>query len=172
MQKPLPGAHHISDYLLATAKLEHDIDLDQLQLNKLCYLVNGFTLRERDEPAFYNDVEAWKYGPVVPEVYKMYRVYGDKPITKLDICRTPLDDSEAVRARQEDLISIIGDEIASISSGVLKAYGQCTGGQLILMTHSKNTPWKKAYKPGRNNVIPTKEIKQFYRNLDAYDVRR
>ena len=169
MQQNLPGAHHIADYLLATAKLDYGIDLDQLQLNKLCYLVNGFTLRERDDPAFYNDVEAWKYGPVIPEVYKMYKVYVDGPITQLDICRTSLDDHDEVSNRWEDLVQIIGEDIASIASGVLGAYGQYDGSALVSMTHRSETPWKKAYKPGRNNVILTKDIRQFYKNLDADD---
>ena len=169
MQQNLPGAHHIADYLLATAKLDYDIDLDQLQLNKLCYLVNGFTLRERDDPAFYNDVEAWKYGPVIPAVYKMYKVYVDGPITQLDICRTSLDDRDEVSNRWEDLVQIIGEDVASIASGVLKAYGQYDGSALVSMTHRSETPWKKAYKPGRNNVIITKDIRQFYRNLDVDD---
>ena len=135
----------------------------------MCYLVNGFTLRERAEPAFYNDVEAWKYGPVIPAVYQMYRTYGDKPITSLDICRTSLDDTPEVSKRWEDLVEIIGKDVACIAGGVLESYGKYTGNELVGMTHRKRTPWKKAYRPGRNNVIPTKEIKRFYEDLDADD---
>ena len=169
MQQHLPGAHHIADYLLATAKLDYGMDLDRLQLNKLCYLVNGFTLRERDDPAFYNDVEAWKYGPVIPEVYKMYKAYADGPITHLDMCRTSLDDHDKVSNRWKNLVQIIGDGVASIASGVLEAYGRYDGGALVDMTHRSETPWNKAYKPGRNNVILTKDIRQFYKNLDVDD---
>ncbi|MCY4491011.1 MAG: DUF4065 domain-containing protein [Thaumarchaeota archaeon] len=172
MSQHLPGAHHISDYLLATAKLDYNMNLDQLQLNKLCYLVNGFTLRERDDPAYYNNVEAWKYGPVVPEVYVMYKIYGDKPITQLDMCRTSLDNQEDVLSRWENLVGIMGTELASISSGVLKEYGQYTGYELVSMMHKNKTPWKKVYKPGHNNIIPTKIIRQFYKDLDVDDQGR
>ena len=168
----IPGAHHISDYLLATAKLDYNMNLDPLQLNKLCYLVNGFTLQERDDPAFYNKVEAWKYGPVIPAVYQMYKVYENNPITQLDMCRTSIDNHTEVSKRWEDLIRVIGKNIASIASGVLEVYGKYSGNELVDMTHRSNTPWKKAYKAGRNNVIPTKDIKKFYRDLDADDIGR
>ena len=102
----------------------------------------------------------------------MYRNYGDRPITSLDMCRTSLDDASEVNKRWEDLVEIIGEDVASIAGGVLDAYGKYTGNELVGMTHRKKTPWKKAYKPGRNNVIPTKEIRQFYKDLDADDERR
>lgn len=168
----LPGANHIADYILATAKLGLDIELDQLQLNKLCYLVNGFTLRERDEPAFHNSVQAWKFGPVVPEVYETYRDYGDRPITALDLCRTSLHNRKELMDRWGDLADIIGKDVAAIAYGVVKEYGKYGGWDLVHMMHKKRTPWKKAYRPGHNNTIPTGTIKQFYRNLKPGDDRR
>ena len=168
----LPGAYHVADYILATAKLDLGIELDQLQLNKLCYLVNGFTLRERDEPAFHNDIEAWRYGPVVPAVYETYRMYGNEPITALDLCRTPLTDEHAISKRWEELIQIIGQEVAAIAYGVVREYGKCTGWELVDMTHKKRTPWKKAYRPGHNNIIPTDAIRRFYRKLKPDDQHR
>lgn len=172
MMQGLPGAVHVADFILAAAKLDGDLELDQLQINKLCYLVNGFTLRERDEPAFYNDIEAWKYGPVVRAVYETYREYGNKPITALDLCRTPLTNKDAVFKRIQDLILILGEDVAGIALGVVQEYGGCTGGELVGMTHKRRTPWKKAYRPGHNNVIPTNAIRQFYRTLSPNDRRR
>lgn len=166
---PLPSANHIADYILATAKLGLDINLDQLQLNKLCCLVNGFTLREREEPAFRNRVEAWKFGPVVPEVYETYRYYGDRSITALDLCRTSLNDKKELMARWGDLVDIIGKDVASIAYGVIEKYGRYRGWDLVHMMHKKHTPWKNAYRPGHNNTIPTEAIKQFYRNLKPGD---
>ena len=79
MTTRLPSAGHVADCILISAKYRYDTDLDQMQLNKLCHLVNGFTLRERKDPAFYSIVEAWKYGPVIPEVYEAYKHYGRIP---------------------------------------------------------------------------------------------
>ena len=164
----LPNAIHIADSILATAHL-YGMKLDPLQINKMCHLVNGFTLEERDEPAFYNNVEAWKYGPVIPEVYDAYRSYGAGTITHLETCRTPLTDASAVSRRYDELVKIIGPNVASIISGVVKEYGKFSGNDLVGMTHGKDTPWKAAYKPGRNNVIPTSTIRDFYRRLRPDD---
>lgn len=168
----LPSATHVADFLLGMAKLDHGMQLDQLQINKDCYLVNGFVLRKRDEPAFRDDVEAWRYGPVIPAVYQAYKGFGHEKIPRLGMCRTPLDDAEAVRCRCVELAGIIGRDVAATARGVLDEYGRCDGPELVAMTHGKETPWKKAYKAGRNNVISTETIRQFYRNLTRDDRRR
>lgn len=172
MLQHLPGAHHIADYLLATAKLDYGVNLDQLQINRFCYLVNGFVLQDRDEPAFYNKIEAWRYGPVIPEVYDMFKSYENNSITHLDLCRTPLNNQDKVSKRWEELISVIGRDVASIASGVIRSYIDCDNGLLVGMTRMKGSPWKKAYRPGHNNVIRTKNIKKFYRDLDEEDAMR
>lgn len=169
MTPRLPSAGHVADCILISAKFVYDTDLDQMQLNKLCHLVNGFTLRERDEPAFYNAVEAWKYGPVIPEVYEAYKSYGKGAITVLDMCRTGLENEEAAVDRWKDLYPIIGDQVASIIHGVVKEYSKYSGWELAEMTHKRRTPWKKVYRPGHNKIIPTSVIREFYKNLTADD---
>ena len=131
--------------------------------------MNGFVLRERDDPAFSDDVKAWKYGPVIPSVYIAYKQWGDRPISKLYLCQTSLDDTDKMEGRWTRLAEIIGRDVAAIASGVLKQYGKYNGSQLVSMTHGNDTPWKKAYRPWRNNIISTHTIKQFYRNLSADD---
>ena len=167
----LPSATHVADYMLATATLDYDLSLDQLQLNKLLYIANGFVLQERDEPAFYNPIEAWKYGPVIRTVWETYNNWGDTPIGVLDMCRTSLGNKAETVKRRAELLQIIGRNVAAVVSGVLESYGRCTGGELIDMTHRKDTPWKKAYRPGHNNIIPTESITSFYRGLSNHNAR-
>lgn len=164
----LPSAVHIADCILATAHMQ-GLQLDQLQINKLCHLVNGFTLKEQNDPAFYNDVEAWRYGPVIPDVYSAYKAYGTKTITHLEMCRTSMNDSDALCKRYDELVGIVGRNAAAIVNGVVKEYAKFSGNELVRMTHGKNTPWKAAYKPGHNNIIPTQTIRDFYRSLRPDD---
>lgn len=168
----IPSALHVADYMLATAKLDYGLNLDQLQLNKLLYITNGFVLRERDDPAFHNDVEAWKYGPVIRTVWETYRSWGKSSINRLEMCYTSLDDRDAVAKRRMELFKIIDKDIAGIVAGVLQDYGRCAGGEMVKMTHKKGTPWHKVYRPGHDNVIPTKLIAKFYRQLSKYDDAR
>ena len=166
-----PTALQVADYMLATAKLDYGLNLDQLQLNKMLYMVNGFVLKDRDEPAFRNPVEAWKYGPVIRMVWETYKDWGDKQIDTLDMCLTSLDNTDALENRRTEMFKIIGQKVAGIVSGVIHEYGTCTGGELIDITHRKGTPWAKAYKPGRNNIIPKEAIAKFYRNISSHDAR-
>lgn len=172
MMMDLPSADQVADFMLGMAKMYHDVKLDPLQLNKLCYLVNGFVLREREDPAFYDDIEAWKYGPVIPTVYHKYKIHGDGKIPRLAMCRTSLDDREALHKRCTELADIIGEEVAATTRGVLKEYSKFDGVTLMAMTHGKDTPWKKAFKAGQNKVITTGTIKEFYRNLSTNDRKR
>ena len=165
----LPSALHVADYMLATAKLDYGLDLDQLQLNKLLHITNGFVLQKRDDPAFHNDVEAWKYGPVIRIVWETYRDWSDHPIGTLAMCRTPLSNTDAAVGRRAEILGIIGRDVASVVGGVLRKYGRCTGTKLTAMTHRKGTPWSKSYRRGYDVVIPTKTISEFYRNLSKHD---
>ena len=88
------------------------------------------------------------------------------------MCYTLLDDTDTVTKRRLDLFKIIGEDVAGVAGGVLKGYGKYTGSELIDMTHRNGTPWHKAYKLGRDNVITTKSIAKFYRHLSVYDDAR
>lgn len=167
----IPSVLHVADYMLATAKLDYGLDLDQIQLNKLLYITNEFVLRERDDSAFHNDVEAWKYGPVIRTVWETYRDWGSSPIGRLEMCYTSLDDRDMVAKRRMELFKIIDKDITSVVGGVLQEYGRCMG-ELVDMTHKKGTPWHKVYRPGHDNVIPTKLIAKFYQHLSKYDDAR
>ena len=107
--------------MLATAKLDHGLNLDQLQLNKQLYFTNGFVLQRQDEPAFYNPIEAWKYGPVIRTVWETYQGWGRTPIGMLDMCRTSLDNRDAAVGRRTELLEIIGAKAVSYTH--LRAHG-------------------------------------------------
>ena len=55
--------------------------IDPLQMEKLVYLAEGFTLAVNDESLYSDDIEAWQYGPVVPDLYYALRQYGADAIT-------------------------------------------------------------------------------------------
>lgn len=166
----LPSVTHVADYMLATAALDHDIGLDELQLNKLLYLVNGFVLQERDQPAFHNPIEAWKYGPVIRMVRETYGRHEGR-LKMLELSRTSLADREAVAKHRAHLLGIISRDVAEVVGGVLDQYGRCTGGELVDMTHRNDTPWKAVYQPGFNRIIPTNQIAVFYRRLNEHNAR-
>ena len=50
--------------------------MTNLRLQKLLYFAQGWHLARFGRPLFDASIEAWPYGPVVPEVYRAYKEYG------------------------------------------------------------------------------------------------
>lgn len=48
--------------------------ISNLQLQKILYFIQVDALKTTGEPAFLNNIEAWQFGPVVPEVYYYFVV--------------------------------------------------------------------------------------------------
>lgn len=114
--------------------------LDLLTLLKLIYLAHGYsTLREGgskpDSPGLINDkFQAWKYGPVVPRVYKLLRQQGiiiDESLND----EAWGDDSERLSQCSEDV---------DLLRRVYKKYRDSDAFALSVETHGESSPWKKA----------------------------
>ena len=50
-----------------------------MSLLKLVYISHGWNLEMRNEPLVQNRIEAWQYGPVIPDVYRKFRPQGASP---------------------------------------------------------------------------------------------
>ena len=91
------------------------------------------------------NIEAWDFGPVVPEVYYRYNIYGSTNIP---------DVSDGVHGRisQSDQLRI--EDIVDRCAGYSAA-------QLVEITQQQE-PWIKAYAPYKRNVITKKSIKIYF----------
>ena len=58
----------VSNYLTNKA-IDQNRPLTVMQALKLTYLAQGYHLSLEDKPFFKEQVEAWKYGPVIRELY-------------------------------------------------------------------------------------------------------
>lgn len=99
---------------------------------------------DRGKLAFYEDIEAWQFGPVVTNVYYYYCGNGASPIDiKLPIKEVTLPD-----------ISRIND--------IVEAKRVLMPWDLVAETHKQGGAWAKVYNNGLGNcrVIPTKLIKE------------
>ena len=65
--------------------------ITNISLQKMLYFAQGFYLAEKDKPLFQEEIYAWKFGPVVKEVYHEYKYYGnnyiERPTFSLDFNR-------------------------------------------------------------------------------------
>ena len=65
--------------------------ISNLQLQKILYYIQREFLQQ-GEIAFPEEIEAWQFGPVVPEVYRQYCGFGALPIRMRYMVRIELDD--------------------------------------------------------------------------------
>jgi len=73
----------VANNLLGLAKADNR-GLTPLKLVKLVYLCEGWSLALRDKSIIREEVEAWQYGPVIPELYAKIRQFKATPVTHLD----------------------------------------------------------------------------------------
>lgn len=120
--------------------------ITNLKLQKLLYFAQASFLSSKMKKAIFSDnIEAWKYGPVVPSVYQDFKDYGNKPI----VGEYNLD----IDSKDEELLN-----------EVWEVFGQYSAGHLVDMTHA-HKPWKEAYSKGENTVITIKSIQEYYKGL-------
>ncbi|BBK40680.1 hypothetical protein STVA_07000 [Allostella vacuolata] len=118
--------------------------IDPLQMQKLLYLAQGWCLGLTGEKLFRESIEAWQYGPVVPEIYHALKHYGDRPIKK------PLVTFDEERGDVVPASYQFDDYLKEVIKNVWGAYGGMSGPQLVRLTHERGAPWDKARRASRD----------------------
>ncbi len=144
-------------------------DLTLLKLLKLVYFAHGWHLAITERKPLINDeVEAWKFGPVVPSVYHAFKSYGAGPITSP--C-TIFDGNAFSMLDWELTCPRVPTEanLAPFFKKIWDTYGHLDAFQLSALTHQLGTPWYKEWfdrggKDRRGAVIPNSEIADYFRD--------
>jgi uncharacterized phage-associated protein len=124
-----------------------------MQVQKLVYIAHGYALAILHKPLIKQNVEAWRYGPVVSDLYHALRQYG------AGVVREPI-----ARIPQESL----SETDRALVGAVLNAYGKFSGPQLSTMTHKEGTPWRNIFNHAayfNNEIIPDPMIEAHYTRL-------
>lgn len=77
--KALLNAEEVARFFVARAHECQDL-ITNMKLQKLLYYAYSWFLVERGARLFGESIKAWKHGPVVPEVYHVYKDRGASPI--------------------------------------------------------------------------------------------
>ncbi len=59
---------------------DKDYGISNLKLQKVLYFVQAYFLISTPEQCFKERIEAWDFGPVVPEAYREYKQFGSSNI--------------------------------------------------------------------------------------------
>jgi len=140
-------ARQVANWFVTRAKREGKT-LSVMSLLKLTYIAHGWHLEMRNgEPLFPNRIEAWQYGPVIPDVYRDFRHQGINvtgPTTTVPAVDFSPDDEELLKQ-------------------IYDIYGSLAPFQLSDITHVNGGPWDIASKTGGYYApIPDELIKQHY----------
>lgn len=120
--------------------------ISNLKLQKILYFIQANFLVTLNRACFREAIEAWDFGPVVPEAYHKYKFYGSSSIREdVNVSCTEEFTNEEITALNE-----IIDECARYSASAL-----------VDLTHHQE-PWTKAYKPFCNNIISHNAIRDYF----------
>lgn len=138
------SCHDVAKYFLAQTDEDAGDLISNLKLQKLLYYAQGFHLALYDEPLFSEPIEAWTYGPVVPEIFHEYKSFGSDAI--------PIPENIDFSKFDEQTVELL-DEVYSV-------YGQFSAWKLRNMTYNEE-PWKDAQV---GDIITCKSLKNYFKN--------
>ena len=123
-------ARQIANWFIERAAKDKRV-LSIMSLLKLTYIAHGWNLEMRSEPLISNRIEAWRYGPVIPEVYRSFRHQGINP-------------------KQPDASFPSPTEAADVGflEQIYGIYGSLDAFRLSELTHEAGGPWETASKLG------------------------
>ena len=151
-----------ANYFLSLAA-EHDDELDQLKLQKLCYYAQGYNLAMRGEPLFDEPIEAWEKGPVVRDLRRHFGSYDAHPIPA-----DPSFDRTVFGVMEGALLHSIYREL-SIASGsdlVTKTHGNALGRRRVsgMLTCAQTPCASTSERNSRARIAPRRRISTRWRN--------
>jgi len=117
------SALDIANYFLYKAQEASEEDqelISNLKLQKLVYYAQGLYMAVNGKPLFSDKIEAWTYGPVVPELYQHYKKYN----------------SNGIHADKNFNPSIINEKTKKFLDEIYEAFGQFSAIGLMNLTHS------------------------------------
>lgn len=120
--------------------------ISNLKLQKILYFVQAEFLVTNNQPCFSEEIEAWDFGPVVPEVYHQYKIFGSANIPVIRRVFNP------TKILPEDEV---------LMDGIIDQCAEYSASDLVQITHNQS-PWNDNYVSGYNNIIPKDEIRDYF----------
>lgn len=105
--------------------------ISNLQLQKILYFCQLESYRRSGTPLFCDDFEAWRYGPVIPSVYRLFSIFGGLAIS------SRVKEPENLSSRERSLIQSVARRLR-----MLRPW------ELVAETHSDGSPWDLTYRGG------------------------
>ena len=116
--------------------------ISNLQLQKILYFCQVGYLRNQGDFLFDDDFEAWRYGPVVPSIYRLFSIWGGSCISRTIKRDTKPLDSDSCR----------------VIDPLISEYRDYQPWDLVSKAHKPGSPWKITWDELGDGAIITKEL--------------
>jgi uncharacterized phage-associated protein len=137
--------------------IEHN-PVTQMQLQKMVFYAHGYNFAIYDGPLVEQDFEAWRYGPVIPDIYQQYKFYGSSRVFNLLKIDTPfnnLAELNGLSPRAKRSVDYTWNVTKKLDATILSAW-----------THQQGSPWSDVYEEDVNHiVIPNESIKSYFQRM-------
>lgn len=149
----------VANTFLEFAK-EEGRSVTHMELQKYTFFAHAWHLGYTDEPLISDQIQAWKFGPVIPKMYHAFKGFGNAPIDKYGV--------EFNVAKCEVNAPVVREgNLRVFLRKVWDAYKKYSAGALSSMSHELGGPWAQVYQetgtgPVRNLPIPNEVIARFY----------
>lgn len=159
----MTARHNAASVALAVMKrIERPVErgssaqVNAMQVQKLVYYSQAYSLALYDRPLFREDVQAWVHGPVVRELWELHR-------GKISISAQELEASAKRRGHE---LTSLNEEEALVVDAVCETLGGLTGWQLRNRTHEE-APWIAHFDRSEqfhDQVIPWDDMREYYKD--------
>lgn len=130
-----------------------------MQLQKLVYIAHGWSLGLFRAPLISNTIYAWKFGPVIEDLYHHFKHFRSGAITESAEMIAAYNNETNLAPNQQDTIN-----------NVWAVYKGVSGLKLSDLTHQKGTPWDEVWnnqggKDQHGAIINDVVIGDYYREF-------
>lgn len=119
-------AMNVAKYVV-TKCVRDGVPITNLQLQKILYFIQCAFLKETGAPLFPENFEAWKLGPVIPEVYYAFCGYG------------------AMKISNEYQYDEIDPEKLGLLDKQIEDLRKLSAGKLVDRSHEDGKAWRMVY---------------------------
>lgn len=138
----------------------NELQITNLKLQKILYFIQAAFLKIKNTPCFNEEIEAWDFGPVVPEVYHEFKNYGGGNIPYIEYY---IDFSNGIweASKVKFDYKLIDEEDKEIINAMINECSKYSASNLVKLTHEQ-APWLNSFSKGCNNIIYKESIKEYF----------
>ena len=136
MNNPPYPVGAVANFMIGRS-LKKGPQIAHLKLQKLVYISYGFYIAKTNNKLFNEIIEAWPYGPVVPQLYHEFKRFESFPIRRWSVnynYSTGKFEFPLVRKDDRDSLTVL--------EFTWTMYGGLSSKRLVDLTHAPGTPWK------------------------------